>query len=76
MSPIPGAKAMGILAKAPMQKLVSAAMAAVAVTRSRPTSCEHIAYAEYPGLVGFKQYGSLELAGFSQTQVPPVPGRS
>ena len=56
---------MGILANKPMQKDVKAAMAAVAVTRSRLTTWTHN---RYSWLVAHR---SSMLSG-GQTQVPPL----
>lgn len=41
---MPGARAMGMLANKPMQKLVRAAMAAVAVTKSLLMPCTQSRY--------------------------------
>jgi len=56
---------MGKLANNPMQKVDSAAMAAVAVTMSRLISCVHRAYSAFVA-----QKSPMSSAG--QTQVPPV----
>jgi hypothetical protein len=52
---MPGASAIGIFAKIPMQKLVNAAIAAVPVTKSLLISCVHDMYVEYPAVMLFKQ---------------------
>jgi hypothetical protein len=57
---------MGRLANRPMQKEVRAAIAAVAVTRSRLTSSMHCKYTK--GL-SVKQ---LSLLSAGQTQLPPL----
>jgi hypothetical protein len=55
-----------------MQKLVSAAMAAVPVTKSWFISWEHIEYVSYDGFLVFKQYGSLNPGEGWHMHVPPV----
>lgn len=65
LTPMPGANAIGMLAKRPMQKLHRAEIAAVAVTKSRLTSCTH---SKYSVLVSHKS--AMLSAGHSQ--VPPV----
>lgn len=65
---MPGASAMGMLANRPMQKEVKAEMAAVAVTRSRLTTCTH---RRYSSLVAHRS----DMLSGGQTQVPPVSDR-
>lgn len=69
---MPGARAIGILANKPIEKLAKAEMAAVPVIRSRLTSCTHVAYKAVDGLSEFKQYGSSNPFKGAHIQVPPL----